>query len=96
LHFTCRLFPDLALSLCGPLDQDHPPSAEVFAAATISHEEFRQNPSLLDHPAMVVRMHGRLNTWREAAPEVLSLLIFQQPLVTKETLTPAESNEVSL
>ncbi|KAF4513935.1 UNVERIFIED_CONTAM: hypothetical protein B566_EDAN018306 [Ephemera danica] len=87
------MFPDLALSLCGPLDLNQPPSTEAFSAATISHAEFRQNPSLLEHPALVVRMHGRLQTWREAAPEVLSLLIFQQPLTTQEpSPTVAETN----
>jgi phosphatidate phosphatase LPIN len=75
-----RLFSDLALSLCGPLDLSNPPSEEVFSQATISYAELRQNPALLETPALVVRINGKLRTWKDAAPEVMSLLLFQQPL----------------
>jgi Lipin/Ned1/Smp2 multi-domain protein middle domain len=82
-NFACcpfRLFSDLALSLCGPLDLSNPPSEEVFSQATISYAELRQNPALLETPALVVRINGKLRTWKDAAPEVMSLLLFQQPL----------------
>ncbi|CAB3371056.1 Hypothetical predicted protein [Cloeon dipterum] len=75
-----KLFLDLALSLCGPLDLSNPPSEEVFSNAMISQAEFRKNPALLENPALVVRLNNTLKTWREAAPEVMSLLLFQQPL----------------
>ncbi|XP_059480533.1 phosphatidate phosphatase LPIN3 isoform X4 [Neocloeon triangulifer] len=83
-----KLFTDLALSLCGPLDLSNPPSEEVFSKAIVSHEEFKQNPALLENPALVVRLNNKLQTWREAAPEVMSLLLFQQPLVPKKEQTP--------
>lgn len=80
IHSQSRLFSDLALSLCGPLDLSNPPSEEVFSQATISYAELRQNPTLLETPALVVRINGKLRTWKDAAPEVMSLLLFQQPL----------------
>jgi hypothetical protein len=52
----------------------------VFSQATISYAELRQNPALLETPALVVRINGKLRTWKDAAPEVMSLLLFQQPL----------------
>ncbi|XP_065344001.1 phosphatidate phosphatase LPIN3 isoform X2 [Cloeon dipterum] len=90
-----KLFLDLALSLCGPLDLSNPPSEEVFSNAMISQAEFRKNPALLENPALVVRLNNTLKTWREAAPEVMSLLLFQQPLEPLNEEAPTAENPES-
>jgi Lipin/Ned1/Smp2 multi-domain protein middle domain len=49
---------------------------------------------MLETPALVVRINGKLRTWKDAAPEVMSLLLFQQPLTTgKEDATGKLSDE---
>jgi hypothetical protein len=82
------MLPDLAISLCGPLDMEQPPTEEAFSCALVSYAELQQNPAMLENPSLVVRLHGRLQTWRDAAPEVLSLLLFQQPLTQLPPISP--------
>ncbi|XP_064201833.1 phosphatidate phosphatase LPIN2-like isoform X1 [Anguilla rostrata] len=75
--------PNVTLSLCGGLDQDTHISKESFMKHMITYQEFSENPALIDDPNLVVRIADRYYSWALAAPQILSLGVFQQTLPEK-------------
>lgn len=66
----------MALSLCGP-----DASPEQFADHLVSHNELALEPlSVINNPKLVVRMDGKIFTWKVAAPMLLSLAVFHKSL----------------
>ena len=43
-------------------------------------ERLRAGPALLEDPALVVRVHEKYLSWARAAPILVSVLLFRQPL----------------
>ena len=81
-----RHLPDLAASLCGGLtDASITPSQ--FEAHLLTYEQFLEkvstsavNGGVLSDPNLVIRVHEKYLTWERAAPILLSLLLYKQPL----------------
>ena len=78
------LLPYLAGSLCGGLAGDAI-SPEQFAADLLTFPQFVQQllagpGHAVTHPNLVIRMHEKYLSWEQAAPILLSLLLFGQPL----------------
>jgi len=76
-------FPDLAVSLCGGL-KTKDITLEVFEKNILTYEELvdkiRKQKSLITDPNLVVRLNDKYLTWTAAAPIVLSVILFKQPL----------------
>ncbi|XP_066282646.1 phosphatidate phosphatase LPIN2-like isoform X1 [Branchiostoma lanceolatum] len=91
---------DPAMSLCGGLtstDKDIPD--EKFMSAIVTHKDLCENPNILNHPDLVLRIEGKYYNWKVAAPTIMSYVMFQQPLpdlalsrLTEEHL-PAKKEE---
>ena len=77
-----RGFHDLAFSICGCLNDylegNFPVS--LFLQSLVTYDDFCENTSLIDSPNLVVRLGGKYMNWATAAPQVLSLVLFQRPL----------------
>nr|CAD7594568.1 unnamed protein product [Timema genevievae] len=71
---------DLAMSLCGGLDQHSFPSDENFQKHQLTYDDLERNPGLLEMPELVVRLNGKYLKWQLAAPQVVTMLLFQKPL----------------
>ena len=75
---------NVELSLCGdqlPTDVRASNQAQldrIFWQHQITYEQFCQQPSLLNHPNLVVRVDGRMLRWSVAAPLLVSLLAFRR------------------
>jgi hypothetical protein len=71
---------EVSISLCGfdvPTDQF---DAE-FETNRIDFEKFRSDPwGLINSPNLVVQISGQVYRWKEAAPMLMSSLIYQLPL----------------
>merc|ERR1711892_1383055 len=76
-------FPDLGASLCGGLITKEI-TLEQFERNALTYEEFvdkiRTQKSVVTDPNLVVRLHDKYLTWAEAAPILLSVMFFKQPL----------------
>lgn len=68
---------DISLSLCG---WDSEPTEERFNAETVAFSDLCNNPSLLESPKMVVRIHDKYYNWKVAIPIITSLFIYQRSL----------------
>eukprot|EP00054_Salpingoeca_dolichothecata_P020459 m.129104 g.129104 ORF g.129104 m.129104 type:complete len:966 (+) comp23622_c0_seq5:40-2937(+) len=73
---------DIALSLCGPLD-DLMTGAEkerLFNKHVISHSDFVKNPFCLSDANVMVRIQNNYYTWTTAAPVIMSVVAFHKEL----------------
>jgi len=82
----CRHLPDLSASLCGGLD-DSSITPDQFEAHLLSHQEFLARTTsgsgtggILSDPNLVIRVHEKYMNWEKAAPILLSILLYKQPL----------------
>ena len=80
---AAKYLPDLAASLCGGLDTASV-TLQTFEQHALTYEQFverlRAGPVLLEDPALVVRVHEKYLSWSRAAPILVSVLLFRQPL----------------
>ncbi|XP_076306725.1 phosphatidate phosphatase LPIN [Tachypleus tridentatus] len=80
----CKYYTDLALSLCGGLqDYGEDISSERFQNFLVTYDEICDNPTLFQNSDLVVRMGGKYYNWQTAAPMIMSLATYRQPLPTK-------------
>ncbi|KAF5301352.1 hypothetical protein FQA39_LY10750 [Lamprigera yunnana] len=68
---------DISLSLCG---WDIEPNEERFGAESVVFSDLCNNPSLLESPKLVVRIHDKYYNWKVAIPIITSLFIYQRSL----------------
>ncbi|XP_078590100.1 phosphatidate phosphatase LPIN1-like isoform X2 [Branchiostoma floridae x Branchiostoma japonicum] len=86
---------DPAMSLCGGLtatNKDIPD--EKFMSAIVTHKDLCENPSILSHPDLVLRIEGKYYTWKVAAPTIMSYVMFQQPLPERAMSRLAEEENL--
>ena len=81
-----RHLPDLAASMCGGL-ADSSITPDQFEAHLLSYTEFLEKTSsssgsggILTDPNLVIRVHEKYISWEKAAPILLSILLYKQPL----------------
>ncbi|KAM4691808.1 phosphatidate phosphatase LPIN3-like [Rhinophrynus dorsalis] len=70
----------VAMSLCGGLADSWDIPEDWFLQHQISYSEFCQNPSLIDDPRLVLRIHNKYYNWAAAAPIILCMKVFNQEL----------------
>ncbi|XP_023336375.1 phosphatidate phosphatase LPIN2 isoform X1 [Eurytemora carolleeae] len=79
-----RHFPDFSISLCGGLGSKGEISPEVFREKIVTLEDFtarlREDRNFLNHPDLTVRINEKYTTWNNAAPLLLSLILYKEPL----------------
>ncbi|CAG8450681.1 17144_t:CDS:10 [Gigaspora rosea] len=70
------------MSLCGGdnFGRDEKTDAVLFNKHLITFEHFMKNPQLLNDKALVFKYENRYHTWATAAPLIISLVVFKQPL----------------
>ncbi|CAG8744744.1 34995_t:CDS:10, partial [Gigaspora margarita] len=70
------------MSLCGGdnFGRDETTDAVLFNKHLITFEHFMKNPQLLNDKALVFKYENRYHTWVTAAPLIISLVVFKQPL----------------
>lgn len=66
------------MSLCG---WEPEPDAARFDECSVSFIDFCNNPLLLDDPNLVVSIRGKYYNWRVAGPMILSMMVFNRPLL---------------
>ncbi len=75
---------DVALSLCGnqiPVNSGHRELREIFEKNKVAFSEFSKNPlRVVNDPHLLIRVEDKLYDWKTAAPLILSLLAYRQPL----------------
>jgi len=79
-----RHLPDLAASLCGGLN-DASITPEHFEAHMLTYPQFLEKlsptgASVVTDPNLVIRVHEKYLSWDKAAPILLSVMLFKQPL----------------
>lgn len=76
-----RLFPDVALSLCGNFaDGQMDPPEELFLQSLVTYDDFVENPRLIENPDLLVRINHKYYTWQAACPLVMSWVLYQRLL----------------
>ncbi|XP_041433356.1 phosphatidate phosphatase LPIN3 isoform X2 [Xenopus laevis] len=70
----------VALSLCGGLAQSWDIPEDWFLKHQISYSEFCQNPSIMEDPRLVLRIHNKYYNWATAAPIILCMQVFNREL----------------
>eukprot|EP00051_Salpingoeca_urceolata_P013680 m.172691 g.172691 ORF g.172691 m.172691 type:complete len:797 (-) comp17861_c0_seq2:159-2549(-) len=83
-----ELYKRVQLSRCGPIDHTGKSTTQLHKAIdqqlfdryAISWQQFAQDPSLLFDPALVVHMNNKFMSWQDAAPQIMSLLVFGRRL----------------
>ncbi|XP_030897065.1 phosphatidate phosphatase LPIN3 isoform X5 [Leptonychotes weddellii] len=92
----------IELSLCGGLAESRDISLEKFNQHIVSYQDLVQNPGLLEHPNLVVKINenpdspfclSRHYNWAVAAPMILSLQAFQRNL-PKSTVDKLEKEKM--
>ncbi|XP_057168505.1 phosphatidate phosphatase LPIN3 isoform X3 [Ursus arctos] len=83
----------VALSLCGGLSDSGDISLEKFNQHIVSYQDLVQNPGLLEHPNLVVKINEKHYNWAVAAPMILSLQAFQRNL-PKSTVDKLEKEKM--
>jgi phosphatidate phosphatase LPIN len=81
-HFSDADYP-IALSLCGHLIRQEMPEdvkMNIFEHNRVGYSQFSSDPSILSHPNLLMRVGGKLMTWKEAGPLIVSILAFAVPL----------------
>lgn len=71
---------EVAMSLCGGLTANSHPTDEAFLHHIITYNEFTANPSIVNNPNLVVRIDGKMFTWKVASPIITAWAAFQKPL----------------
>eukprot|EP00053_Salpingoeca_punica_P018847 m.187250 g.187250 ORF g.187250 m.187250 type:complete len:904 (+) comp17518_c1_seq9:244-2955(+) len=73
---------DVALSLCGGLHKEISPESlqPKFEQYRLTFADFNNNPLLISDPNLVVRINDRFYNWTVAAPIIMSMVVFGQPL----------------
>ncbi|XP_053572493.1 LOW QUALITY PROTEIN: phosphatidate phosphatase LPIN3-like [Bombina bombina] len=71
---------NIALSLCGGLADTWDIPEDKFMEHQVSYSQFCQNPSLIEDPRLVLRIHSRFYNWATAAPIILCMQVFNQDL----------------
>jgi phosphatidate phosphatase LPIN len=83
-HFLANHFPDFAISLCGGLGAGGEISPELFREKTVSFQDFvarlREDRSFLSNPDLTVRINEKYTTWSDAAPLILSVILYKEQL----------------
>ncbi|KAK8397854.1 hypothetical protein O3P69_004570 [Scylla paramamosain] len=82
--FDYKGYQDIAFSLCGRLNEyetDFPES--LFLQSLVTYDDFCENPNILDNPDLVIRLGGKYVNWATAAPQIMSLVLFQRPVPQK-------------
>jgi len=79
-----RHLPDLAASLCGGM-HDASITQEQFEAHHLTYPQFLESlssggSSIVRDERLVVRVHDKYISWDKAAPILLSVMLFKQPL----------------
>jgi len=78
-----RHLPDLAASLCGGL-ADASITPEQFEVHHLTYPQFLEKlsggASVVNDTNLVIRVHEKYLTWEKAAPILLSVMLFKQPL----------------
>nr|CAD7410327.1 unnamed protein product [Timema poppensis] len=84
---------DVTMSLCGGLNQYSVPSEKSFCQHQVTYEGLNKNPDLLENPDLVVRFCGKYLSWKAAAPQIISVLLFHKhlPQNTIDLLTAAHT-----
>ena len=78
-------YPDLAASLCGGLS-DSSITVNTFEKNLLTYEEFTENlrqgkeEGIMSNPNLVIRVHEKYLSWQKAAPILISILLYKQPL----------------
>ncbi|XP_065112466.1 phosphatidate phosphatase LPIN1 isoform X2 [Paramisgurnus dabryanus] len=72
--------PSIAISLCGGLTENREITKEHFQQRSVSYQQFTENPSIIDHPNLVVKIDSKYYNWSTAAPIILAMQAFQKPL----------------
>nr|CAD7431022.1 unnamed protein product [Timema monikensis] len=75
-----RCMGDVTMSLCGGLNQYSVPSEKSFCQHQVTYEGLNKNPDLLENPDLVVRFCGKYLSWKAAAPQIISVLLFHKHL----------------
>ncbi|XP_038313586.1 phosphatidate phosphatase LPIN3 isoform X2 [Canis lupus familiaris] len=83
----------IELSLCGGLADSRDISLEKFNQHIVSYQDLVQNPGLLEHPNLVVKINEKHYNWAVAAPMILSLQAFQRNL-PKSTVDKLEKEKM--
>ncbi|XP_029774099.1 phosphatidate phosphatase LPIN3 isoform X2 [Suricata suricatta] len=83
----------IVLSLCGGLADNQDISREKFNQHIVSYQDLVQNPGLLEHPNLVVKINEKHYNWAVAAPMILSLQAFQKNL-PKSTVDKLEKEKM--
>ncbi|XP_075701465.1 phosphatidate phosphatase LPIN3-like isoform X2 [Rhinoderma darwinii] len=68
------------MSLCGGLTDTWNISEDRFLKYKISFSDFSHNPSLIENPGLVLRIHNKFYNWATAAPILLCMQVFNQML----------------
>ncbi|XP_056405914.1 phosphatidate phosphatase LPIN3 isoform X2 [Hyla sarda] len=72
--------PTVEMSLCGGLTDTWNIPEDRFLKYQISFSDFSQNPSLIENPRLVLRIHNKFYNWTTAAPILLCMQAFNQML----------------
>ncbi|XP_044154949.1 phosphatidate phosphatase LPIN3 isoform X1 [Bufo gargarizans] len=72
--------PFVEMSLCGGLTDKWNIPEDRFLKYKISFSDFSQNPSLVENPRLVLRIHNKFYNWATAAPILLCMQVFNQML----------------
>ncbi|XP_012908761.2 phosphatidate phosphatase LPIN3 isoform X3 [Mustela putorius furo] len=83
----------ITVSLCGGLADGRDISLEKFNQHIVSYQDLVQNPGLLEHPNLVVKINEKHYNWAVAAPMILSLQAFQRNL-PKSTVDKLEKEKM--
>eukprot|EP00056_Hartaetosiga_gracilis_P013356 m.220509 g.220509 ORF g.220509 m.220509 type:complete len:556 (+) comp13832_c1_seq6:383-2050(+) len=79
-----HLAKNVQLSLCGfkvsPASNKLEVNEEDFNAQLVTFETLRNAPNVLENKALVVKIQGKYFSWKVAAPQVMSYLLFNKPL----------------
>ncbi|XP_069165204.1 phosphatidate phosphatase LPIN3 isoform X2 [Procambarus clarkii] len=82
--FDYKGYEDIAFSLCGRLNEYEKNFPEsLFLQSLVTYDDFCENLQILDNPDLVIRFGGKYLNWNTAGPQILSLVLFQQPIPQK-------------
>ncbi|KAK8730132.1 hypothetical protein OTU49_008097, partial [Cherax quadricarinatus] len=82
--FDYKGYDDIAFSLCGRLNEYEGKFPEsLFLQSLVTYDDFCENLQILDNPDLVIRFGGKYLNWTTAAPQILSLVLFQRPIPQK-------------
>ena len=80
LRHDYRNLPDVALSLCGAVNDLPGPPEDLFLKSLVTYEDFVGNPRLIENPDLLVRIGTKYYTWQAACPIIMSWALYRRPL----------------